>query len=533
MLRISGLRDDDEPTHSQNAFRPAMEQLETRESPAIISAPDLYFVRSGRVIARQNLPPYPNKGLSNPFSKRGVLGNDYDDTLGAAPNQKYLIGLSANLISGPVDVATGQPITTPFSFNQAGPGSFAFRAPRNFNGNAQFRYQAYNAAGTLGGVTTVNITITGPIRRVAVGAGEGGSPRVDVFDSSTKTALFSFYAYDQNFTGGVRVATGDFNGDNVDDIVTVPGAGGAPNLRIFDGTNGKLIESFYALDPNFTGGLYVATGDLNADDQDDIVVSAERGGGPRVTVLDGANYQRLADFYAYDSDFTGGVRVAIGDFSGAATSTGGTGQMSLLTAPGYGGAPNVRQFDFDASGNMALTRSFFAGNDTDTRGLYLTAGDYNGDYTDDIAVGSGAGNAEVRVYSGTDLGLYFSRNYGEQQQLLSSGSGLTPNSGAAQSSVTLGLVQGPGATPVALPDTGVPAPGGTFQGFTGGARVGTTYANRDDNADLIVATGPNAIPEVTVLGGGGGGGGLFNTVMADFTLYGGKFYGGMFPTGHQ
>lgn len=532
MFRIYGLSDDETPSRPQHAFRPAMERLETRESPAVISAPDFYQVRSGRVITRQNLPPLPNKGLGIPNAKRGVLGNDYDDANGAAPNQKFLLGLSARLISGPVDVATGTPITTPFSFNQAGQGSFAFRAPRNFNGTARFTYQAFNAAGTSGAVTSVDITITGPIRRVAVGTGEGGAPRVDVYDSSTTNAIYSIYAYDQAFTGGVRVATGDFNNDNVDDIVTVPGPGGAPNLRIFDGRNGNLIESFYALDPGFTGGLNVATGDLNGDDRDDIVISAEKGGGPRVTVLDGATFQVLADFFAYDEGFRGGVRVAVGDFTGSATSTGIAGQMSLVTAPGFGGAPNVRQFDIAADGSLGLTRSFFAGNAADTRGVYVTAGDFNGDYTDDFAVGSGAGTAEVRVYSGVDLSQYFSRNFGDQQ-LLASGAGLNPSAGTAQSPVTLGLVQGPGAVPVALPDTGPPAVPGTLQGFTGGARVGTTYANRDDNADLIVGSGPNAVPEITIYGGGGGGGGLFATKLANFLLYGGQFFGGTFPTGHQ
>jgi len=516
-----------------NAFRPSMERLETRESPAVISVADVYFIRSGRVLTTRNLPPFPTKNLNVPRLNRGVLGNDYDDTNTPAP--QFLIGLGATLLSNPIEVATGTPVTTPFAFNNNGPGSFTFRAPRNFNGAVSFTYQAFNAAGTLGAATTATVNVAGPIRRVAVGAGEGGAPRVDVFDSSTETALLSFYAYDTSFVGGVRVATGDFNGDNVDDIVTVPGAGGAPNLRIFDGRNGDLLQSFFALDPNFTGGLNVATGDVNGDDQDDIVLGADRGGGPRVTVLNGATFTALADFYAYDPSFTGGVRVAVGDLTGDATSTGATGIQSVLTAPGFGGGPNVRQFDIDpTSWALALTRSFYAGNANDSRGLYVTAGDFNGDYFDDIAVGSGAGNAEVRVYSGTDLSLYYSRNFGDPQQLPIDDGALAPTARTPASSLTFGLTGGPGASPASLIDTAVPPAAGTLQGgFSGGVRVSSSYANRDDNADLILGTGPNAIPEVTILGGGGGNGGLFSATLADFLLFGGKFYGGLFPTGHQ
>lgn len=524
--------EDDVPTGPKpNAFRPSVETLETRFSPAVISAPDVYTVRSGRVLTTRNLPPLPTN-LSVPQPGRGVLGNDYDDTITPAP--QYLRGLTATLISGPVEVATGIPVTTPFQFNNNGPGSFSFRAPRNFNGAVQFTYQASNAAGTTGAVTTATINVTGPIRRVAVGAGEGGSPRVDVFDSSGKNQLFSFYAYDQGMTSGVRVATGDFNGDGVDDIVTVPGPGAAPNVRIFSGRDGSLLQSFYALDPSFTGGANIATGDVNGDGQDDIILGADRGGDAHVVVLDGATFTTIASFYAYDPGFTGGVRVAAGDFTGSATSTGQVGTNSILTAPGFGGAPNVRQYDINPTdGSLALSRSFYAGDPTDTRGLYITAGDYNGDYTDDIAVGSGAGVAEVRVYNGIDLSLYYSKNFGDPQQLPVDDGSLTPTQRAAQSRLTFGLTNGPGPDPASLVDTATPPPAGTLQGFYGGVRVSTSYANRDDNADLVLGTGPNAIPEMTILGGGGGAGGLFATTITDRILFGGKFYGGVFVTGHQ
>ncbi len=518
--------EDDVPARpTPHAFRPSMERLETRESPAVISAPDLYFVRSGRVITRENLPPFPTKNLGIPRLQRGVLGNDFDDTRTPAP--QFLVGLGANLIANPIDLGTGLPVTTPFAFNNNGPGSFTFRAPRNFNGAVQFKYQAFDTAGNVGAVTTATITVVGPIRRVAVGAGEGGAPRVDVWDSGTDNALFSFFAYDQSFTGGVRVATGDFNGDNVDDIVTVPGAGGAPNLRIFDGTNGNLLQSFFALDPNFTGGLNVATGDVNGDDVDDIVLGADRGGGPRVTVLDGSTFTVLADFFAYDQAFTGGVRVAVGDVNGT-----GNGMDAVVVAPGFGGAPNVRQYDI-GGGTATLTRSYYAGDPNDARGLYVAAGDYNGDYFDDIVVGSGAGNAEVRVYSGTDLSLYYNKDFGRPQQLPIDEGTPAPTASTPAPSLTFGLVGGPGAAPFSLLDTPVPLPAGTLQGFSGGVRVATTYANRDDNADLILASGPNVIPQVTILGGGGGNGGLFQATLADFLLFGGEFYGGLNPTGHQ
>src|SRR6185295_14733058 len=82
------------------------------------------------------------------------------------------------------------------------------------------------------------------------GADAGGGPDVKVFDATTGQLRFGFFAYDANFTGGVRVAAGDVNGDGVPDIICAAGPGGGPNVTIFDGRNGQrlpgTIGSFFA-----------------------------------------------------------------------------------------------------------------------------------------------------------------------------------------------------------------------------------------------------------------------------------------------
>ena len=70
--------------------------------------------------------------------------------------------------------------------------------------------------------------------------------------------LLSFFPYDPAFTGGVRVAAADRNGDGKADIITVAGPGGGPDVAAFDGTTGRNIDHFFAFDPRFSGGLYVA-----------------------------------------------------------------------------------------------------------------------------------------------------------------------------------------------------------------------------------------------------------------------------------
>src|SRR5215470_17678232 len=91
----------------------------------------------------------------------------------------------------------------------------------------------------------------------ATGAGEGGGPQVNVYND-TGFLVRSFFAYDPNFRGGVRVATGDVTGDGWDDVVTGAGPGGGPHVKVFDGITGAEVRSFFAFDASSTAGVKVA-----------------------------------------------------------------------------------------------------------------------------------------------------------------------------------------------------------------------------------------------------------------------------------
>src|SRR5262249_1877389 len=133
------------------------------------------------------------------------------------------------------------------------------------------------------------------------------------FDGATGALQREITAFDPSFTGGVRVALADFNGDGVDDVVAAAGPGGGPHIRVFDGATGTLLDTFFAYDPAFTGRVFVATGNVTGDGVPDIVTGADAGGGPHVKVFEGLTHRLVASFYAFDPDFTGGVRVAVGD----------------------------------------------------------------------------------------------------------------------------------------------------------------------------------------------------------------------------
>lgn len=235
----------------------------------------------------------------------------------------------------------------------AGPGGAPeVRVTRGRDSQEIGSFLAYDAAFT-GGVFVAAGDVNGDgVPDIITGAGTGSTAgHVKVFDGRTDAVLSSFLAYDVGFTGGVRVAAGDVNGDGYADIITGTGASATGHVKVFSGSDGSLLRSFLPFDPAFTGGIYVAAGDVNGDGRADVVVGAGAGGGPHVKVFSGQNGGLLYDFFAYDAAFTGGVTVATGDLDG-------DGRADIVTGAGPGSAGgHVKVFD-GATG--AIVHSFFA-----------------------------------------------------------------------------------------------------------------------------------------------------------------------------
>ena len=225
----------------------------------------------------------------------------------------------------------------------------------------------------------------------AIGADAGAVPQVTItFQNGT---FVSFLAYASTFTGGVRVALGDVNGDGSTDIITGAGAGGGPQVNVYnlDNSTGAvtLQKSLFAFSaPSFTGGVYVAAGDTNADGFDDVIVGAGASGGSRVQVYAGSatglvTSSTLNDFFAYSLAFTGGVVVAAGDRNA-------DGDSEVITAPASNGGFNIKSFDVNGNGNSpTVVDNFFAFNDTTSvGGLSLAVGFFNSGNIADLVVGT-------------------------------------------------------------------------------------------------------------------------------------------------
>ena len=229
----------------------------------------------------------------------------------------------------------------------------------------------------------------------AAGAGDGGKVRVFNADATENSNLTPFGA-----SGSVRTAVADFTGDGVPDVAVGAGPGSAPRIQVIDGVSKQVILDKLAFEAAFTGGVYLAAGDLTGDGKADLVITPDEGGGPRVTVLRGGDFAQTANFFAIDDQsFRGGARAAVGDINR-------DGRADLIVSAGFGGGPRVAGFDGRSlDGTPAkLFNDFFLFEQALRNGSFVTVGDVNGDgYGDLIGGGGPGGGPRVLALSGVDV----------------------------------------------------------------------------------------------------------------------------------
>lgn len=238
--------------------------------------------------------------------------------------------------------------------------------------------------------------------------GPGGGSVIRVMDGKTFGDLMTpFSAFEESFTGGVFIAAGDFTGDGKADIVVTPDQGGGGRTKVFDLSGGspRSVADFFGIDDrNFRGGARAAAGDFNGDGRADLIVSAGFGGGPRVAVFDGTTLAAVptrlfADRFVFESTLRNGSFVGAGDLNG-------DGFADLFTAAGPGGAPRLQVLSGAAllAGETAVLANHFLGNSELRSGLRIAVKNLDGDSHADLVTGNGPGSEEnVRIHFGSEL----------------------------------------------------------------------------------------------------------------------------------
>lgn len=214
---------------------------------------------------------------------------------------------------------------------------------------------------------------------IALGSPRGAEPKIYKLDRIA-SPLVTIQAY-ENYFLGFDAEIGDINNNGFEEVVIGAGNGGGPQVRIFS-SDGRVIGQFFAYDPAFRGGVNVSLGDVNNDGTMEIITAPGRGGGPHVLIYnDHAEIQ--GNFMAYDPSFRGGIRVAGGD-------TDGDDDDEIIVAFIDDGKIHVRVFK--RSGAEQSSFVIDEGNDGD---VYPTAYDIDGDGDSEIALLFSQGDKKI------------------------------------------------------------------------------------------------------------------------------------------
>jgi len=206
-----------------------------------------------------------------------------------------------NMITGDID-NDGTPEIVVVPQSNAGPQVRAFE----YDGTVVTQFYAY--ADTIRGgyhVTTGDVNDDGT-DDILVTPGPGLGPQVAMF-TGEGDLINRFFAFADTFRGGLNVSVGDVNGDGSNNIVATPESNAGPQVRTFD-TAGNPISQYWAYAETLRGNFMSVVADVNQDGTMDIVTAPGEGMGPQVRVFNNDGYP-MSQYFTHHPGFRGGINI--------------------------------------------------------------------------------------------------------------------------------------------------------------------------------------------------------------------------------
>ena len=261
----------------------------------------------------------------------------------------------------------------------------------------------YFSIDSVGNEEIINISQYNFIRIVTVPANNAPAHirQFDLTGHLEETELAEpLFAFDnENFRGGANIATGDVDGDTQDEIIVAPAQGMKPIIEIYDKDGEKKLIEYISHSSDYMGGVDVAAADLDGDGMAEIIavntsVTETDRDVARVKVYKyDIGRTLITEFNAFGGAIAGG-RVTAGDIDN-------DGLPEIIVSANNHGGPIVRAFEMDGSPRPT---QFFTFHTDYHGGIDVAAGDVDGNgKKDEIAVIPLANEiSKVKIYRWRD-----------------------------------------------------------------------------------------------------------------------------------
>ncbi|MDP2790002.1 MAG: FG-GAP-like repeat-containing protein [bacterium] len=227
---------------------------------------------------------------------------------------------------------------------------------------------------------------------VAPGSGRRGEVRLFRQDGSR---INSFLPYGTAYRDGVNLTAADVNGDGTMEIITAKQKGSA-NVRVFGYRSGRFTQVYREFNAQVNTGVSLAAGDLNGDGKDEIITGSMGSGVSTVRVfnLQGTTLRQLASRTNVLPAARSGVSLATGDLNN-------DGKDELLIGPRANATPTIRMLSLTNRTLNLQSKSLTAYRTVERAGVRLSTADINYDGKADILASYGAvGQPRITVFNG-------------------------------------------------------------------------------------------------------------------------------------
>lgn len=199
--------------------------------------------------------------------------------------------------------------------------------------------------------------------------------------------------FGSKFTGGANIAVDDINDDGQIEQIVGVGAEATPKVKIFS-SSGQLLYNFYPFNTSIEKGTDVAVGDFDGDGEKELAVVAVTNSGARIKtyrLLDGGAVEQLTEFGTFGASHAM-PSISAGDLNGDGTD-------EIIIGAGAGLQPRVNVFDKEG----AYLRSFYPYGLEFKGGVAVASGDIStqaGVVRDELIVAPGTtGSSRIITYS--------------------------------------------------------------------------------------------------------------------------------------